>query len=117
MEVKLSGITINGNQPSPSENPRTMEDKSPLPPCLPCIPSFKIAKGRVFTDQSYAPFFTASQVKQNKMLERIEVLARKNDAARFLIEAKMGLWDLDGEGLYEEANKQFEAWKKDKGPE
>jgi len=105
------------NQLSPSENPRTMEDKSPLPPCLPCIPTFKIARGRVFTEESYEPFFSASQVRKNELLARVEKLARKNDAARFLIEAKMGLWDLGGDGIYEEANLMFEAWKKDKGPE
>ena len=74
--------------------PKGKEKKSPLKPCLPCIPSFKIARGRVFTDKDYEPFFTASQVKQNEMLEQIERLARQADAAKFCIEAKMQLWDV-----------------------
>ncbi len=105
------------NQPSPSENPRSMEDKSPLPPCLPAVPSFKICKGRQFNPDEYEPYFTASQVKKRHMLERIEKLARKNDAARFLIEAKMGLWDVAGEGIYEGAHHDYQRWLKGKGPE
>jgi len=73
----------------------TMEDdKSPLPPCLPCIPSFKIARGRVFTDKDYEPFFTASALKKQEMLDSIERLARQADAAKFIIEARMQLWDV-----------------------
>ena len=70
------------------------DDESPLPPCLPCIPSFKIARGRVFTDKDYQPFFTASQVKKQEMLVEIERLARQADAAKFIIEARMQLWDV-----------------------
>ena len=74
--------------------PKGSRKKSPMKPCLPCIPSFKIAKGRVFTDKDYEPFFTASQLKKQEMLEQIERLARQADAAKFIIEARMQLWDV-----------------------
>ena len=48
----------------------------------------------MFTENDYEPFFTASQVKKNEMLEQIERLARQADAAKFIIEARMQLWDV-----------------------
>ena len=74
--------------------PKGSKKKSPLPPCLPAVPSFKIARGRVFTENDYEPFFSASQVKKNEMLEQIERLARQADAAKFIIESRMQLWDV-----------------------
>jgi len=94
-----------------------MEDKSPLPPCLPAIPSFKIADGRIFTQQSYEPFFSASHVAKNKMLADIEHLGRKKDAAAFLIEAKMGLWDIRESVAYGDTEWDFHTVEKGKGPE
>jgi len=94
-----------------------MEDKSPLPPCLPAIPSFKIADGRFYTQQSFEPFFSGSRVAKNKLLADIERLARKKDAAVFLIEAKMGLWDIRESASYEDTEWDYWASKKGKGPE
>lgn len=105
------------NQLSPSENPQSMEDKSPLPACLPVIPSFKISQGRVFTQQSYEPFFSASHCAKNKLLADIERIARKKDAAVFRIEANMGLWDIRECASYGDTEYDYWAGKKGKGPE
>lgn len=95
----------------------TMEDKSPLPPCLPCIPTFKICDGRQYNRMDYEPFFSASQVKKNKWMADIERLHRKKDAATFVIECRMGLWDIRAAADYGDTEWEFVSMEKGKGPE
>ena len=94
-----------------------MEDKSPLPPCLPAVPCFKIAKGRVFTDNDWEPFFKASRISKDRLLAGIEKAERQKDAAQFLIEARMQIWDIRESVAYGDTEWDFYAMKKGKGPE
>lgn len=65
----------------------------------------------------YEPFFSASQVKKNKMLADIGKLERQKDAATFIIEARMGLWDIKFLADYGDAEFEFMDLEKGKGAE
>lgn len=79
-----------------------MEDVKPT-----SLPNFRLRKQEDLFDQ-FTGFISAKQ----KMLNDVERLERKQDAAKFLIEARMDLWDV--RHPYHYFDTAFDEWEIEK---